>query len=79
MWREQCEIDLKVQFFSILLPMFGIRGAIWSSEKCKRGVLMFQGQIGEIRCGSKTLVIRRIKRNFILLSPSELRSDFLFI
>ena len=27
--------------------MFGIREANWSSEKCKGGVLMFQGQIGE--------------------------------
>ena len=31
-----------------MLPSFGIRGAIWSSGKCKGGVLMFQGQIGEI-------------------------------
>ena len=38
----------KYSFFSILLPIFGIKGAIWSSEKCKGGVLMFQGQIGEI-------------------------------
>ena len=45
---EQCEIDPKVQFSSILSPIFVIRGANWSSEKCKGGVLMCQGQIGEI-------------------------------
>ena len=28
--------------------MFGIRAANWASEKCREGVLMFQGQIGEI-------------------------------
>ena len=33
--------------FLILLPIFGIREANWSSEKCKGGVLMFQEQIGE--------------------------------
>ena len=47
-YREQCKIDLKVQFSSILLRNFGIRAANWASEKCKGGVLMFQGQIGEI-------------------------------
>ena len=26
---------LKVQFFSILLPIFGIKGANWSPAKCK--------------------------------------------
>ena len=28
--------------------MFGIRAANWALEKCKRGVLMFRGQIREI-------------------------------
>ena len=41
------ELILKYSF-SILLPIFGIRGEIWSSEICKGGVLMFQGQIREI-------------------------------
>ena len=46
---EQCKIDLKVQFFfSFMLSIFLIKGANWSSEKCKGGVLMFQGQIGEL-------------------------------
>ena len=35
-------------FFSILLSIFGIRGAKLVIRKCKGGVLMFQGQIGEI-------------------------------
>ena len=31
-----------------MLPIFGIGGVNWSSEKCDGGILMFQGQIGEI-------------------------------
>ena len=34
--------------FPILLPIFGIGAANWSSEKFKEGVRMFQGQTGEI-------------------------------
>ena len=42
MWNSS-----KSTVFSILLQI-GIRRTIWSSEKCKGGVVMFQGQIGEI-------------------------------
>ena len=42
------EIDLKVQFFFNFVANFWDKRAIWTSEKCKGDVLMFQRQIGEI-------------------------------
>ena len=46
--RDRSEIDLKVQFLFNVVAKFWDKRGNWSSEKCKDGVVMFQGQIGEI-------------------------------